>query len=92
VNKRGIGWLLAVLMTLSASQAVPVVRTNAASGAIAIVWIARPRARAERQLPLRLLPVYRPLRAAVRQAVEQFLSSRLPFESLYQRPPPFALA
>jgi hypothetical protein len=91
VNKRRISWLLAALMTLCASQAVPVVRAERVGVTCAIVWMARVRTRAEQRMVIREPQVYGLRRSNVCQPVEPRLSSRIFADSLYQRPPPLVL-
>jgi hypothetical protein len=87
VNKRAITWLLATLLAISASAAVPVTRASAGSADSTIVWIAQHRA--EQRV---LAQAYRPeanARPAVWLNYEPPSKVRLFFSSLFQRPPPF---
>jgi hypothetical protein len=90
VNKRGVTWLLAVLMALCASQAVPVVRSERAGSTCGVVWIARARARAEERVAAQRLAGVA-IRAAAGQLVDPQFRSRLLAHSLDQRPPPSPL-
>jgi hypothetical protein len=87
VNKRGVSWLLAVLMTLCASQAAPTVRARVSGEACAIVWFAGARQRAEQRVAVRPVGPSRP-RSVSRVRIELPVRSRLFSNSLYQRPPP----
>jgi len=83
-----MSWLLAVLMTLCASQAVPVVRASSSSDACAIVWIARQRARTEQRVLIDPAGRDSRRRATAPASIVPQAGSRLATHSLYQRPPP----
>ncbi|HYL35917.1 MAG TPA: hypothetical protein VEV17_08405 [Bryobacteraceae bacterium] len=87
-----MSWLLAVLLALCASQAVPVARVQPGREACAIVWILQARARTEQRVAVRQIRRSREQPSEPgRPAAPQFPSQ--PFSSsLYQRPPPSALS
>jgi hypothetical protein len=87
-----MSWLLAVLLTLCASRALPVARAGQSREACAIVWIARARARAEQRIAVRRACYRGVRRATVCQPAEPLVRSRLFSNSLYQRPPPPTLS
>jgi len=86
VNKRAITWLLATLLAISASAAVPVVRAQTDGARSAIVWIAQDRA--EQRVRVQSHSFAHPTRPAVPLNYEPPAKTRHFAPSLYQRPPP----
>jgi hypothetical protein len=85
VNKRAITWLLATLLAISASAAVPVARARTGGADSAIVWIAQDRA--EQQVPMQPRAV-RKERATLSIPYLAPANPQPPNPVLYQRPPP----
>ncbi|MBZ5611430.1 MAG: hypothetical protein LAP38_24470 [Acidobacteriia bacterium] len=85
-------WLLAALLTLCASQAVPVARSERTGDNCPIVWIAPARARAEQRVVIEKPGSPATPCAAVTRPVGPPPDSRLLSHSTYQRPPPFSLS
>ncbi|HTB20416.1 MAG TPA: hypothetical protein VK708_19965 [Bryobacteraceae bacterium] len=87
MHKRLINWILAALLTISASAAVPATGVRSNTGNSAIVWIAQDQARQRAQILTR--PAVPGAPVAVFRRYESPAQTRQSAPSLYQRPPPF---
>jgi hypothetical protein len=88
VNKRASTWLLAALMALCATHAMPSARVQITPQNCAIVWIAR--ARVQQQVAIERRDEYQ--RASILVSKPEKQHHARPFsKSLYQRPPPISL-